>query len=134
MCYERGDQEAGKLNAVIHSGTACKLDGVKGGEKSRKTDAIKENVMAEVNVWCHWIWKKHLIWYLTIILICKLKLYDFHENVIELLKDYFYLRSQITVINGNESAVSFIKHGVAQGSLIGPLLLILYLNYLPKVV
>ena len=68
------------------------------------------------------------------ILIHILKFYGFHDNVIEWFKDYFYLRSQITVINGNESAASFIKHGVAQGSIIGPLLFILYLNDLPKVV
>ena len=61
---KESDQEAGKLNAanavqsteilemeeiVIDSGTAYKQDGAKGGEKSRKTNAIKENVMAEMN-------------------------------------------------------------------------------------
>jgi len=68
------------------------------------------------------------------ILIRKLKYYGFSDQVIKWFSDYFQLRRQVTLINGNESNPTFVKHGVPQGSILGPLLFILYLNDLPRVI
>ena len=68
------------------------------------------------------------------ILIRKLKYYGFSDRVVKWFSDYFHLRRQVTIVNGNESTPSYVKHGVPQGSILGPLLFILYLNDLPRVV
>ena len=64
------------------------------------------------------------------ILLSKLDPYGFKGASLNLFRDYRYLsdRTQVTVINNVNSETSFISCGVPQGSILGPLLFLLYIN------
>ena len=58
----------------------------------------------------------------------KLKLYGLDENVLNFMKNYMSCRRQSTVVNGFCSTQEEITFGTAQGSILGPLIFILYVN------
>ena len=66
------------------------------------------------------------------ILLSKLELYGFKGVSLNLFRDYLSDRTQVTVINNVNSETSFISCGVPQGSILGPLLFLLYINDLPN--
>ena len=66
------------------------------------------------------------------ILLSKLELYGFKITSLNLFSDYLSDRTQVTVINNVNSETSFISCGVPQGSILGPLLFLLYINDLPN--
>ena len=66
------------------------------------------------------------------ILLSKLELYGFKGVSPNLFRDYLSDRTQVTVINNVNSETSFISCGVPQGSILGPLLFLLYTNDLPN--
>ena len=68
------------------------------------------------------------------ILLQKLSYFGFHESAINWFRNYLTMRKQITTVNGNESHSCFVQNGVPQGSILGPLLFIMFLNDLTKVV
>ena len=65
------------------------------------------------------------------ILLEKLANVSFDEDFLTLFKSYLYSRSQRVSINGSLSQMVDINSGVPQGSVIGPLFFIIFMNDLP---
>ncbi len=62
------------------------------------------------------------------LLILKLKLYGFHESALNLIKNYFTNRSQKVKFGGFLSMLRQILLSVPQGSIIGPLFFLIFIN------
>ena len=62
------------------------------------------------------------------ILLKKLSHYDIRGNASSLFKSYLSNRQQFVSVSGVDSACSTIRHGVPQGSVLGPLLFLLYMD------
>ena len=58
----------------------------------------------------------------------KLELYGFDQISLKFMKNYMSNRIQTTTINGHTSSMAQVTYGTAQGSILGPLILILYVN------
>lgn len=66
-------------------------------------------------------------------LIRKMSSYNFSASSVELLESYLRNRTQQVLVGGVLSAKGKIDVGVPQGSIMGPLLFILYINNLPRI-
>ena len=62
------------------------------------------------------------------ILLQKLNHYGIRGNALSLIESYLKDRDQCVQVNNATSDFEFIKHGVPQGSILGPLLFLLYIN------
>ena len=62
------------------------------------------------------------------ILFQKLNLYGLDLTSINFFKSYMQNRNQQTIVNGRTSTTAPITYGTAQGSILGPLIFILYVN------
>ena len=62
------------------------------------------------------------------LLLRKLKLYNFDPPAVALIKNYLSERTAVTKFNGVASEKKEIKVGVPQGSILGPLLFIIFVN------
>ena len=66
------------------------------------------------------------------ILLSKLEYYGFRGIINDWFRSYLQERKQKVCINGFESEIKTIHHGVPQGSVLGPILFLLYINDLHK--
>ena len=66
------------------------------------------------------------------ILLQKLNCYGIQGDSVKLLESYLTDRMQCCSVNGHISPLEIIKYGVPQGSILGPLLFIVYTNDVPK--
>ena len=62
------------------------------------------------------------------ILLDKLSYYGISDNALKWFKSYLRQRKQYVQYGDSKSAMSYIKTGVPQGSILGPLLFIIYMN------
>ena len=63
----------------------------------------------------------------------KLEHYDIRGNILNWYKSYLSERSQCVSINGSKSSLMRTSFGVPQGSILGQLLFLIYVNDIPSV-
>ena len=66
------------------------------------------------------------------ILLSKMNLYGIQGITLDLFRSYLTNRTQRCLVNGSLSRICSLKCGVPQGTILGPLLFLIYINDLPN--
>ena len=107
--YMKGDSTINQLIYLIHLIRASWTKG-----------CIVQGIFVDVHAAFDKVWHAGLI--------AKLESIQIEGNCLDLLKSYLANRKQIVVVDGVKSEVKDVKAGVPQGSRLGPLLFILYIE------
>jgi len=67
-------------------------------------------------------------------LLLKLKHYGITGNIFKWITDFLHNRTQCVVVRGTFSEPIAVKSGVPQGTVLGPLLFLVYINDMPSTV
>ena len=107
--YLKGDSTVSQLLYIVHN-----------IRKSWNENKITHGVFLDVSSAFDKVWHSGLL--------AKLYHVGIEENFYELLSSYLHKRKQIVVVEGHKSDILDIKAGVPQGSRLGPLLFLIYIN------
>ena len=113
--FQKGLSCASQLVEVFHS-IASSLD------KGLEQDIIYLDFAKAFDSVCH----ARLLW--------KLQLIGVNGPLLHWFKNYLTERKQRVVINGCHSSWAEVKSGVPQGSILGPILFLIYVNDMPDVI